>query len=114
VTTPQNVATLDAGKSIRFVQKMQVPVIGIIENMSGMTCPKCGERIDPFGVGGGKLMAELMDVPFIGAIPLDPSMVRAGDEGRPFLIGQERSDTAQAIEQVMETILESLNSRALV
>jgi ATP-binding protein involved in chromosome partitioning len=108
VTTPQNVATLDAGKSIRFIQKMQVPVLGIIENMSGLVCPKCGEQIDLFGAGGGKLMAELMDVPFLGAIPLDPSLVKAGDEGRPYMIEQENSDTAYAIRGVMEMIMASL------
>ncbi|HTY15106.1 MAG TPA: Mrp/NBP35 family ATP-binding protein [Methanoregulaceae archaeon] len=108
VTTPQHVATLDAGKSIRFVQKMDVRVLGVIENMSALLCPKCGEKIDLFGTGGGGMLAELMDVPFLGSIPLDPSLVRAGDEGRPSVIGQGDSKTAHAIERVIEKIKESL------
>ena len=83
VTTPQDVAVLDAVKAVKFIEKLELPVIGIIENMSGMICPHCGETIDLFGRGGGKKAAEDLDVPYLGSIPLDPAMVKAGDEGRP-------------------------------
>ena len=69
VTTPQDVATLDARKSVKFIQKLEIPVLGIIENMSGMVCPHCGEEIDLFGKGGGKKIAEEFNIPFLGSIP---------------------------------------------
>src|SRR5512133_472551 len=80
VTTPQDVATLDAKKSAKFVEKLGLPVIGVIENMSGMVCPHCGEQIELFGRGGGKKLADELGVPFLGAIPLDIEMRKAGDE----------------------------------
>ncbi|WFN34287.1 Mrp/NBP35 family ATP-binding protein [Methanogenium sp. S4BF] len=86
VTTPQDVAILDIRKAVNFVRTIGLPVIGIIENMSGMVCPHCGKAIDLFGKGGGKRAAKEMDVPFLGAIPLDPAMRKAADQGRPFLI----------------------------
>ncbi len=85
VTTPQDVAILDIRKAVKFVQGMDLPVIGIIENMSGMACPHCHKEIDLFGKGGGERAAKEMGVPFLGAIPLDPAMRKAGDEGRPFI-----------------------------
>ncbi len=90
VTTPQDVATMDARKSAKFIEKLGLPVIGVIENMSGMLCPHCGEEIELFGKGGGKKIAEELKVPFLGAIPLDIEMRKAGDEGRPFIIQRGR------------------------
>jgi len=81
VTTPQVVATDNVRKSVNFARKLGLPIIGVIENMSGFVCPKCGERTLLFGVGGGKLMAGEMGVPFLGSIPIDPLMARSGDEG---------------------------------
>ncbi len=106
VTTPQDVATLDARKSAKFVEKLGLPVIGVIENMSGMICPHCGEEIDLFGKGGGKKLAEELGVPFLGAIPLDIEMRKAGDEGRPFIIrrGME-NPTQKSVDAVMEELI---------
>jgi len=84
VTTPQDVALLDSRKSVNFSLKLGVPVIGIVENMSGFTCPHCGNEIDLFKAGGGKRAAEEMGVPFLGKIPLDPEVIAGGDDGRPF------------------------------
>jgi ATP-binding protein involved in chromosome partitioning len=81
VTTPQALATDDVRKSISFARKLNLPVIGVIENMSGLTCPECGARIDVFGTHGGNAMGLEMGVPLLGSIPVDPGMVRSGDEG---------------------------------
>jgi Mrp family chromosome partitioning ATPase len=105
VTTPQDVATLDARKSAKFIEKLGLPVIGVIENMSGMLCPHCGEEIDLFGKGGGRKVAEEMSVPFLGAIPIDIEMRKAGDEGRPFIIRRGDSPTWKSVDNVMEALI---------
>ena len=110
VTTPQDVAVLDAVKSVKFIQKLEVPVIGIIENMSGMICPHCGDTIDLFGRGGGKKAAEDLNVPFLGAIPLDPEMVKAGDEGRPYVLRHADTPTWKAVDAVMESLVKLVES----
>jgi len=110
VTTPQDVAVLDAVKAIRFIEKLEVPVIGIIENMSGMICPHCGETIDLFGRGGGKKAAEDLNVLFLGAIPLDPAMVIAGDEGRPYVLLHADTPTWKAVDAVMENLVKRVES----
>ncbi|WP_321506572.1 Mrp/NBP35 family ATP-binding protein [uncultured Methanoregula sp.] len=105
VTTPQDVATMDARKSAKFIEKLGLPVIGIIENMSGMVCPHCGEQIDLFGKGGGRKIAEELRVPFLGAIPLDIEMRKAGDEGRPFIIRRGDSPTWKSVDAVMQELI---------
>jgi Mrp family chromosome partitioning ATPase len=105
VTTPQDVATLDARKSVKFIQKLEIPVLGIIENMSGMVCPHCGGEIDLFGKGGGKKIAEELSVPFLGSIPLDIDMRKAGDEGRPFIIRRGNNATWASVDSVMEALI---------
>jgi ATP-binding protein involved in chromosome partitioning len=110
VTTPQDVAVLDAVKAVKFIEALELPVLGIIENMSGMVCPRCGERIDLFGTGGGRKAAEDLGVPFLGAIPIDPAMVKAGDEGRPFVLRAADSPTWKAVEAVMENLVKILES----
>ena len=105
VTTPQDVATLDSKKAIKFVEKLGLPVIGVVENMSGMICPHCGEEIDLFGKGGGKKIAEEFNVPFLGAIPIDMDMRKAGDEGRPFIIRRGDSPTWASVDKVMESLI---------
>jgi Mrp family chromosome partitioning ATPase len=106
VTTPQDVATLDSRKAVKFIEKLEIPVLGIIENMSGLACPHCGKEIDLFGKGGGKKAAEELGVPFLGSIPIDPEMRRAGDEGRPFIIKRGTDNpTWKAVNDVMETLI---------
>ncbi|HII98921.1 MAG TPA: Mrp/NBP35 family ATP-binding protein [Methanoregula sp.] len=105
VTTPQDVATLDAVKSAKFIEKLGLPVIGIVENMSGMICPHCGGEVDLFGKGGGKKIAEDLKVPFLGAIPLDIEMRKAGDEGRPFIIRRGDSPTWKSVDAVMTELI---------
>jgi Mrp family chromosome partitioning ATPase len=107
VTTPQDVATLDARKSAKFIEKLGLPVIGIVENMSGMVCPHCGEVLEVFGKGGGKKIAAELNVPFLGEIPLDIEMRKAGDEGRPFIVRRAGGDspTWKSVDKVMEELI---------
>jgi ATP-binding protein involved in chromosome partitioning len=108
VTTPQDVAVMDAVKAAKFIGKLKVPIIGVIENMSGMTCPHCGGTIDIFSRGGGKKAAEDLGVPYLGAIPLDPEMVKAGDEGRPMILQHTGSATWKAVDAVMENLVKQV------
>jgi ATPases involved in chromosome partitioning len=108
VTTPQEVAVLDAGKAVKFIEAMEMPVLGIIENMSGMICPHCGGAIDLFGMGGGRRAAEDLGVPYLGAIPLDSAMVQSGDRGCPFILSHSDSPTWEAVEAVMENLVRIL------
>lgn len=105
VTTPQDVAVMDATKAVRFVQKLDLPVLGIIENMSGLSCPHCGGAIDLFGTGGGKKAAEELDVPFLGAIPIDPAMVKAGDEGRPYVTSGGSSAARKSLDSIVDLLI---------
>ncbi len=82
ITTPQEVSLRDVRKSINFCRSTNTKIMGLIENMSGLACPKCGEKIDPFKTGGGRLLAEEMNIPFMGAIPIIPEIVWAGDTGK--------------------------------
>jgi Mrp family chromosome partitioning ATPase len=108
VTTPQDVATMDALKAAKFVEKLGIPVIGIVENMSGLICPHCREEIDIFGRGGGKKIADQLGVPYLGSIPLDPDLRKAGDEGRPFVIRSKDSPTWKSVNSVMEELVKAV------
>ncbi len=110
VTTPQDVAVLDAVKTVKFIEKLELPVIGIIENMSGMICPHCGNTIDLFGRGGGEKAAQELGVPYLGSIPLDPAMVKAGDEGRPYVLRHADTPTWKAVDAVMEKLVKRVES----
>jgi ATP-binding protein involved in chromosome partitioning len=110
VTTPQDVAVLDAIKAIKFIEKLDFPVIGIIENMSGMVCPHCGDTIDLFGRGGGEKAAQELGVPYLGSIPLDPAMVKAGDEGRPYVLRHADTPTWKAVDAVMKNLVKLVES----
>jgi ATP-binding protein involved in chromosome partitioning len=105
VTTPQDVATADVRKSINFCLQLDVPVLGVVENMSGFVCPKCGDVTDIFKAGGGERMASEMAVPFLGRIPIDPAVGLACDAGTPFVYHYSRTETARAFERVIGPIL---------
>lgn len=81
VTTPQEVALADVRKSINFCRKVDMTIFGVVENMSGFVCPHCNEPIDIFGSGGGERTAKQLDLPFLGKVPMDPNMVKCGDQG---------------------------------
>jgi Mrp family chromosome partitioning ATPase len=102
VTTPQDVALLDARKTVTFARKLNVPVRGIIENMSGFICPYCGKRTDIFKTGGGQQAAEALNVPFLGKIPLDPTIVVLCDGGSPYVDTYPSSEIAQAFAHIVK------------
>lgn len=106
VTTPQDVSTADVKRSIGFCRKLGLPILGVIENMSGFVCPCCGERTDIFKSGGGQKMAEEAGVPFLGRIPIDPRIVESGDSGLPYVYHYAQSDAAKAFEEAIQPLLE--------
>ena len=105
VTTPQNVAISDVRKCVTFCRKLDLPVLGVVENMSWFVCPKCGERTEIFKTGGGKVMADDMGIPFLGSLPMDPSVVDASDEGKPFVSSHADTEAAKAFTAVSAPIL---------
>ncbi len=104
VSTPQDVAILDARRAIRLVNKMEVPILGIVENMSEFICPNCGESYNIFGSGGPKKASEEYGVDVLGTLPLDPRIVKLSDEGTPFVISDSESKAAKEFEKLVENI----------
>ncbi len=104
VTTPQNVALHDSKKGMAMFQKVNVPIIGIIENMSYFQCPHCEHRTEIFSHGGGRKAAEQLGVPFLGDIPIDPVVRSGGDTGVPILISQPGSFTAESFKKIAQAM----------
>jgi len=105
VTTPQEVSLLDSRKAINFARKLNLNVVGIVENMSGLICPNCGYKINLFKEGGGEKTAKEMGVPFLGKIPIDPQIVESSDEGKPFVLENPDSAASKAFMEVVEKII---------
>jgi len=110
VTTPQAVATADVLKGIKMFERVDVPVLGLIENMSGFICPHCGERTEIFGSGGGRKLAASTGVPFLGEVPLGEAVVAASDTGRPTVIAAPDSPEGKAFFQLAEKLAAALES----
>lgn len=104
VTTPQELVLADVRKSINFCRKLNMPVIGIIENMSGFICPHCGKETQLFKAGGGESLSLETGVPFLGRVPLDPELVDSCDAGRPYLYHYSKTGTAKAFEQAFRPV----------
>ncbi len=104
VTTPQDVAVLDARKSVQFTKELKIPIIGIIENMSGFNCPHCGKETDIFKKGGGEKASAELNVPFLGRVPFHPEFVEYADKGTPFVSFQEKSAPSEAFMRIVEKI----------
>ena len=111
VSTPQDIALIDARKGLAMFEKVAVPVIGIIENMSTFVCPHCGEETDIFKRGGAERTAELLDCTFLGRIPLDPAIVAGGDAGEPIVVSQSDGSHAQAFAVVAEAVVAEVKKR---
>ena len=109
VTTPQDIALVSVRKSINFVKKMNMPIIGIIENMSGFNCPHCGKSSEIFKTGGGLKASKDFNVPFLGKVPLDSKIVETGDSGEPFVIKNKNSDAAKKFLEIVGNIENIVN-----
>ena len=112
VTTPQEVALLDARKAITFARTLEVPLIGIIENMSGLKCPHCGKEIDLFKTGGGERAALELGVPFLGRVPFDSKIVESADKGESFLSEYPDSKAAEAFTQIVTKVRKFVEGEA--
>ena len=111
VTTPQDIATLDAKKALKMFQKVEVPVLGIVENMALHVCSNCGHEEHLFGEGGGQRMAAQYGVPLLGSLPLDIAIREQGDAGRPVVIAAPESTVALAYRQTARAMAAQLALR---
>ncbi|HYC60559.1 MAG TPA: Mrp/NBP35 family ATP-binding protein [Thermoanaerobaculia bacterium] len=110
VTTPQDVALIDARKGLAMFRKVNVPVLGIVENMSYYICRHCGEREEIFGHGGGRKTAEMLGVPFLGEVPLDPRVVVGGDTGEPIVASDPSAAASMAFKELARQVVDQLQS----
>ncbi len=111
VTTPQEVALQTIRRSVNFAEKVELPVLGIVENMSGFVCPNCGSEIDIFRSGGGKDLSEELGIPFLGKVPIHSEIVESGEEGKPIVL-DKRSKPAKAFEDVISAIENILEEKS--
>ena len=111
VTIPSEVSQLVVKKAVTFAKQLNIPVIGIVENMSGFTCPKCGEHTDIFKTGGGKKIAEDLKIPFLGRIPIDPEICSDSDKGSPFIIEHPDSLASKAFMEIVKKVKEFLKKK---
>jgi len=107
VTTPQDVALLDSRRAVNFALRLNMHVLGIIENMSGFRCPHCGKEINLFKIGGGEHAAKELGVDFLGRIPIDEKIVIGGDAGIPFV--KEDGEAKEAFMKIVDKIIDKLN-----
>lgn len=114
VTTPQDVSLKIARRGLRMFEKVQVPILGIVENMRTFTCPHCGKSTDIFRRGGGERMCRELNVPFLGALPLDADVVTGGDEGRPIVAAQPKSVSAQVYAAIATALVEQVHAAVAV
>lgn len=109
VTTPQAVSLLDGQKGIGMFQKLNVPMLGLVENMSGFECPHCQTVTDIFSKGGGKREAERLGIPFLTAVPIDPRVMSGGDQGRPIVLAHDKSKTGQIFLGIAERVAANIS-----
>ena len=108
VTIPSEVSQIVVKKAVTFAKQLNIPIIGIMENMSGFTCPKCGEHTDIFKAGGGKKIAKDLSVPYLGKIPIDPAICVDSDNGTPFVARNIASPTVKAFAEIIKKIKQFL------
>jgi ATP-binding protein involved in chromosome partitioning len=113
VTTPQEVAIIDVVKGVSMFKKLEVPILGIVENMSYYVCPSCGHHDEIFARGGGRRLAETVEVPFLGEIPLDGKVRYGGDTGVPIVIGAPESEHARIFMELATRVASRLVTNAL-
>jgi ATP-binding protein involved in chromosome partitioning len=105
VTTPQEMASGDALRGAKMFEQVEVPVLGIIENMTTLACPHCGESIDVFTEGGGSRLAEELSVPLLGRIPLQAGLAGLADDGKPVVIAEPESAASKALTDVAQRLV---------
>ncbi|MCW3996882.1 MAG: Mrp/NBP35 family ATP-binding protein [Candidatus Bathyarchaeota archaeon] len=113
VTMPSELSSAIVKKAITFAQRLNMPIIGVVENMSGFVCPGCGEKIEIFQSGGGKKMAEEAGVPFLGSIPIDPKVGADSDKGTPFILSHKDSAATMAFMKIVEAVDERINKKTI-
>lgn len=111
VTTPQEVALIDVVRGIQMFEETRAPIIGVLENMSGFTCPHCGQETEIFGKGGGRRTSDRYGVPYLGAVPIDPAVRSCGDEGRPVVAARPDSAAARAFVEAADSVLRFLSAK---
>jgi ATP-binding protein involved in chromosome partitioning len=104
VTTPQEVSLVDCRRAVNMAKKLNIPIVGVVENMSGLICPHCGKEIDIFSTGGGEKMAEQMGVEFLGRIPMEIKTRIAGDDGRPVVLNDPASKTTESFTHIAKNV----------
>lgn len=104
VTTPQDVSVIDAERAINMARKLEIPFIGVVENMSGFVCPHCGAVVNIFGEGGGKRLADEFGVPFLGSIPIDIDARISGDSGKPVVLNKPTGEVSEAFTSIVASI----------
>jgi ATP-binding protein involved in chromosome partitioning len=109
VTTPQEISLADVRKAINFCRKVGMPILGLVENMSGLICPHCGGEIRLFSQGGGQKTADLMKVPLLASLPFDLRVVSSGDAGQPWLEAADNSPFIQAIVRLVDRVEQLLS-----
>ncbi len=111
VTAPSEVSQIVVKRAVGFTRELHVPVVGIIENMSGFVCPKCGAEFDILGTGGGQKISERLGIPFLGKIPIDQRICEDSDRGTPFVIERAETPAAKAFMRVVDKVEEYLKNR---
>jgi ATP-binding protein involved in chromosome partitioning len=111
VTIPSEVSQIVVKKAVTFAKHLNIPIIGVLENMSGFICPKCGEKVDIFKAGGGEKIAKDLAVPYLGKIPIDPEICRDSDRGSPFIIEHSNSPASKAFMDIVKKVEEFLKTR---
>lgn len=112
VCTPQEVALLDAIKAVSMFRKVEIPILGMVENMSGFQCPDCGKTYDIFGKGGARQKAEELNVPFLGGLPIDITLRTAGDEGKLAEVIQSHDASRAPFDAICKAVVRELAMRA--
>ncbi|OHD12032.1 MAG: ATP-binding protein [Spirochaetes bacterium GWC1_27_15] len=110
VTTPQDVALLDVRKSINFAKKLEVNILGIVENMAGFVCPHCDKKVDIFKSGGAEKASKDFNIDVLGSIPIDTNIVHSGDEGKPYIYHYGKTEGGKIFINIAEKIIEKLGN----
>jgi ATP-binding protein involved in chromosome partitioning len=113
VTTPQGVSVSDVRKAVQMFRQLNIPILGVVENMSYFVCGHCNQRTDIFGQGGGQRMAQDMGIPFLGEVPIDTRVRSGGDEGQPIVVAAPDAPAAQAFEAVAGKVAAQISIQAM-